>query len=76
MTEIQWLNEFGNNLARMMYEYRLTGKDVSELSGISESTISKYLNKQQMPGVKAILNLSYALNCDISELIDFGERIN
>ncbi len=75
MTEIEWLNTFGDNLARILYEMRFTQRELSEMSGISEATISKYLNKQQMPGVKAILNMSYAIGCDVSELIDFGTVI-
>ena len=75
MTEIEWLNAFGDNLARLMYESRFTQKDLAEMSGLSEGTISKYLNKRQMPNVKAILNISYVLQCDVSELIDFGRAI-
>jgi transcriptional regulator with XRE-family HTH domain len=75
MSEIEWLNTFANNLARMLYEMKLTQRDLAEMSGISEGTISKYLNAQQMPGVKAILNISYATGCEISELIDFGTMI-
>ena len=75
MSEMDWLYTFSNNLARILYEMKLTQRDLSELSGLSEGTISKYLNGQQIPGVKAILNISYAIGCEISELIDFGSMI-
>ena len=45
------------------------------LISISRSTISKYLNSEQMPTAKSIVNLSYALNCGANELIDFGHMI-
>lgn len=76
MTEFQWLDIFGNNLARIMYESKLTQKDLSEMTGLSEPTISKYVNKLQMPSVKALLSLSYALGCTVDDLIDFGCTID
>ena len=75
MTEFEWLDMFGNNLARMMYESKLTQKDLSDMTGLSEPTISKYVNKLQMPGIKAILSLAYALGCNTDDLIDFGNII-
>lgn len=75
MSELQWLDIFGDNLARMMIESRMTQRELAELSGLSESTISRFVNKQMMPNVKSILNLSYALHCTMDELADFGETI-
>ena len=76
MTEIEWINSFADNLTMIMYESKLTQKDLSEMTGISEGTISKYLRRQQMPGIKAALNISYALSCSLDDLLDFGERID
>lgn len=75
MTEIEWINIFGDNLITMLQERRMTQRDLSDMTGLSEATISKYVNKQQAPSLKAIINISWALNIDVSELIDFGERI-
>ena len=57
--EDEWLDKFADKLA----------------TSISRSTISKYLNSEQMPTAKSIVNLSYALNCGANELIDFGHMI-
>lgn len=76
MTEIEWLNCFSDNLCRMMYESKVTQRDLAEMTGLSESTISKYTHRQQMPGIKAILNIAYALSCNTDDLIDFGTTIN
>lgn len=75
MSELQWLDIFGDNLARMMVEEHMTQRELAELSGLSESTISRFVNKQMMPNVKSILNLSYALHCTMDELADFGEMM-
>ena len=76
MSETEWLWMFSTNLTRMVYEAKLTQRDLAELSGISEATISKYLRGHQMPGVKAILNIAYVLNCNTDDLIDFGKPID
>ena len=76
MTEIEWLNSFANNLMRMLYECKLTQKDLADMTGLSEATISKYIRRQQMPGIKAIVNIAYAIGCNTDDLIDFGDTIN
>ena len=75
MTETQWLDTFGDNLSSMLYDARITQRDLSDMTGLSESTISFYINKQKMPGLKAILKIAYALDCEVSDLVDFGSTI-
>lgn len=75
MSELEWLDIFAGNLAEILWEIGMTQKELAELTGLSEGTISKYLTRQQMPGVKALVNIGYALNIDLNELIDFGDRI-
>ena len=75
MSEVEWLDIFGDNLISMLDECLLTQKDLAEMTGLSEGTISKYVNKIQMPTVRAIINLSYALDWDLNDMLDFGEKI-
>lgn len=75
MTEREWRDRFGRNLSILLYETGMTQKDLSEVSGVSESDISRYINGTQTPTATKLVNLSYALNCDYDELIDFGERV-
>lgn len=75
MSELQWLDIFADNLRDMLKEAKMTQKELAYESGLSKSSISKYILKQQIPNLRAIINISYALNCDVSELIDFGDRI-
>lgn len=75
MSEMEWLKIFGDNLAEMLVEYRLTQKDLAEMTGLSESTISNYIAKKRIPTLKAIINLSYALEVTVGELVDFGAMI-
>lgn len=75
MFEQEWLEIFADNLVDIMKEYRITQKELSEDSGLSEGTISNYIHKKQMPGIKAIINLAYALDISIDDFIDFGDKI-
>lgn len=76
MSTIEWLDIFGNNLKEIMDEKGYSQNDLSEATGISQSSISKYINGQQIPNAITIVNLSYTLDCDIYELIDFGDMVD
>lgn len=75
MTEKEWLDTFGENLMGMLNEARMTQRDLAEVSGISRPSISRYLSGQMAPSFKAIINIAYALDCDVCDLIDFGSII-
>jgi transcriptional regulator with XRE-family HTH domain len=75
MSEQEWLDIFASNLDAMIRDKGMTQLDLADDTGLSKSTISSYINARKMPGVKAIVNIAYALDCDVSDLIDFGETI-
>lgn len=76
MSEMEWLDMFGDNLVYIMRRTRTTQRKLAEKTGLSQGTISKYINKQQLPGVRAIVKLAYALDCSTDDLIDLGEVID
>lgn len=75
MSEVEWLDEFGDNLIGLMNRARMSQRSLANATGLSEGTISKYINGQQMPGIKAVINIAYALDCSIDDLVDFCDRI-
>lgn len=75
MTETEWLDIFSNNLIDVLNEQGYSQEELAYETNLSQSTISKYINKKQMPSLKAIINIAYTLDCSIDELIDFGEKI-
>ena len=75
MTEIEWLDIFGDNLRDILLDVGMTQSELADELGIDKSLVSRYVNKQYIPNLKTIINIAYILNCDISELIDFGESI-
>ena len=75
-TEEIWRKEVGRRLRRKMYLSGVTQKELSDRTGIPQSNISKYINGRLMPSLKNVVNLAYALNCDVRELCDFGDFID
>jgi transcriptional regulator with XRE-family HTH domain len=75
MSELDWIDIFAGNLRDMLIDANMSQRELADASGLAESTISSYINKQKIPSLKAIINISYALDCDVTELIDFGDTI-
>lgn len=71
MTGTELLITFSDNLEYMMKAADINQSELSRKSGISRESINKYLNCQRMPSLKAIVNLCYALNCDLDDLVPF-----
>lgn len=75
MTELTVMRDFGRNLADILEEYRMTQKELSEDTGISESTITRYIRGECMPSLKNIINIMIALECDFEELVDIPDHV-
>jgi transcriptional regulator with XRE-family HTH domain len=75
MTLKEWIDNFGDNLVEILEEKGMTQNDLVRDSGISAGSINAYIHKQSPPGIKAIINIAYALDMSVDELVDFGDRI-
>lgn len=75
ISEVEWIDIFGDNLRDMLKDVNMSQTELAEETGLSKATISKYIHKTQMPNVRALVNISYALNCSFDDLMDFGDRI-
>lgn len=76
MSELEWMDIFGDNLATLLKEHRMTQKDLAEVIGVSEATISSYIRKKKMPGIKALINMAEVFRCTLDELMFFGDSIH
>ena len=76
MTLKEWTEIFGDNLTDLMEEKRMTQQELAKASGLSIGSINAYIHGQTPPGIKAIINLCYALDIDMMELLDFGDTID
>ena len=75
MTEIEFIDIFAGNLRYTMEESGYSQSDLAFDSGISQGTISRYLQGVMMPSVKSLNNLCCVLNCNIDDLVPFYEMI-
>lgn len=76
MTLKSWIDTFGDNLTELLEERDMTQLELARDSGLSVGSINAYIHKQSPPGIKAIINIAYALDIDVGELIDFGDCID
>jgi transcriptional regulator with XRE-family HTH domain len=76
MTINEWKDIFGDNLVTLLRERRMTQNELAIESGLSTSMISDYINKRSVPGLPAVINIAYALDMPIDELVDFEEPID
>lgn len=54
----------------LMKEKRINQKELAQLSGITESSVSRYLKGNRTPRIDIIVNFAKALNVDIEYLMD------
>jgi transcriptional regulator with XRE-family HTH domain len=75
MSEVEWMDIFGDNLRDILKEQNMSRRELAQVLGISEATVSRYINKKQMPTMEVIVNMAYELSISVDELIDFGDRV-
>lgn len=76
MTEHEWLDIFGDNLVSLMRDWNMSQSELSQRSGLSQSSISAYINKRKMPGVKALINIADVFDISLDDFMNFGDIID
>lgn len=76
MSEVEWMDIFGDNLRDILKEQNMSRREFAQVLDLSEATISNYINKKQMPTMEVIVNMAYELSMSIDELIDFGDTVH
>ena len=75
MNELELMREFGRRLKYELDQRWMSQKELSLETGLSTSTISYYINGERMPTLKNVLNIAYAIDCSIEDLVVTGEHI-
>ncbi len=57
-----------------MQKKDLSQKDLARLSGITESSISRYLRSEQRPRLDIVVNIAKALNVETTYLLDEADK--
>ena len=71
MDPCDWKKEFSRKVHRLMANRRITQRDLSELTGIPETTISNYMKGKSMPSAQNVRLLAKAFEISIDNLYDF-----
>lgn len=66
-----WSKHFSHNLIDIMNHRGIDQTYLSELSGVSQQSISNYINGKGMPTGYVIDRLAKALHCNVSDLVGF-----
>ena len=69
LTEQDVIDMFGDNLLKMLEYKRMTAAELSRACCLERSTISRYLSKERMPSMRALINICYVLDCNYEELL-------
>lgn len=69
MSKIEWLDTFTINLNYYLEQTEMSQRDLAMLTGLSEATISNYVNRKQAPGFNAIRSIASAFGVTIEEFI-------
>ena len=67
---------FREKVKELMNQESITQKQLSELSGITEASISRYLTGERTPRIDIIINFAKALKVDPDYLIRNDEELN
>lgn len=59
---------------KIMTERGISQKQLSEISGITESSISRYLHNNQRPRMDIVVNVAKALNTETEYFLDEDEK--
>ena len=70
MDEHKLLLDFGRNLKDLLNESCMCQRELSELTRISESTISRYIAGDAMPSLVNVVKIMRALECTFEDLVD------
>ena len=76
MSEVELIDIFSDNLRDLMDERGFSQRALEKESGINHASISRYLKTERMPTVRALINLSIALECDLDDLVPTYDYID
>ena len=69
-----WQRDFRDELVERMYDCGYTQQTLSEKIGISQQTMSKYLNKESIPSGYVLSKMADALHCSMDDIGRFSNR--
>ena len=75
MSEVEWLRNFGDELTKLMDYMNTEQEEMADILGMSQASISRFVNGLQMPDVRVVLKIAYELDWNIDDLVNFGDYV-
>ena len=76
MTIPEWQLKFREKVEELMRENGMKQAHLAKACGVSAGRLNEYISMKAMPNIFVIINMADVFGVSISELIDFGERID
>ena len=70
MTEQEFRKQFARRLELLMEDRGISRQELTNRTGISEMTISRYLNAKHTAQIDIVVKIAKALSCTVDELVN------
>ena len=67
--------DWSEKVKRMLADRNINQKELSEKSGITRASISRYLKGNRRPRIDVVINFAKALGVEPEELLDEDEKV-
>lgn len=64
------METIGTRIANLMKNEKLTQKELATMAGVTESTLSRYINDERKPKAEVLANIATALNATSDYLVN------
>ena len=63
------MSKFTMNLKKLMIEREMTAADIARKTGMTQATLSRYINDKRIPRLNSVIKIAKALNVPIELLV-------
>lgn len=63
------MSKFTMNLKKLMIERGMTAADIARKTGMTQATLSRYINGKRIPKINSVIKIAKALNVPIELLM-------
>lgn len=75
MRELELMQLFAKRIKRKMVPLHIDQRELAKRAGITEVTLSRYLNCQRKPTYDIVIRIAQALECSPGELINIDDKL-
>ena len=76
MSETELIEIFAGNLRSALADAKMSAAELAKWTGLSKSTITRYLNGERLPELRPLINICCTLDCTLDDLVPTYEMVN